>query len=234
MFPATIFDFNGVLVDDEHVHLDSMREVLEPFGIVITDEAYQERYLGFDDVGAFRAMLTDHGHEATEARISELVEKKRPVYMRKVENSLVVFEGAVEQVRMRAEAGPVGIVSGALRDEIVFALGVMGASELIEFIVSAEDTAECKPDPEGYLIGIEHLAKMIGADKAKRALVYEDSIAGIQAAKSAGLPCIAVAHSYQKPELWEAGADAVVAKIREIDAAKLHEMAERMKTQSTS
>src|SRR4051794_9700373 len=56
---ATIFDFNGVLVDDEHVHLEAFREVLAPRGIAITDDAYATRYLGFDDVGAFRAMLAD-------------------------------------------------------------------------------------------------------------------------------------------------------------------------------
>lgn len=228
MFPATLFDFNGVLIDDEQVHLDSMREVLAPHGIVISDEDYAERYLGFDDVGAFRAMLTDNGRSATDAEVAELVDKKRPVYMRRVEGSLVVFEGAQDLVRRRAEAGPVAIVSGALRDEIVFALEVMGLTDLIAFIVSAEDTARCKPDPEGYLLGIAQLAELIGDEKAKRALVFEDSLAGIQAAKSAGLPCIAVAHSYPEPELLAAGADGVASKIHQIDDAHLRAVAERL------
>lgn len=228
MFPATLFDFNGVLVDDEQVHLDSMREVLAPYGITISDADYAERYLGFDDVGAFRAMLTDHGRSASDAEVAELVERKRPVYMRRVENSLVVFEGAQDLVRRRAEAGPVAIVSGALRDEIVFALDIMGISDLIAFIVSAEDTAHCKPDPEGYLLGIAQLEKLVGGEKAKRALVFEDSLAGIQAAKRAGLPCVAVAHSYGEPELWAAGADGVASKIREIDDAHLRAVAEKL------
>lgn len=227
MFPATLFDFNGVLVDDEQVHLDSMREVLSPYGITISDEDYAERYLGFDDVGAFRAMLTDNGRSPSDSEIAELVERKRPVYMRRVESSLVIFEGAQDLVRRRAEAGPVAIVSGALRDEILFALDAMGIADLIAFIVSAEDTARCKPDPEGYLLGIAQLGALVGDDDAKRALVFEDSLAGIQAAKSAGLPCIAVAHSYAEPELWAAGADGVASKIREIGDAYLRAFAEK-------
>ena len=53
MFPATLFDFNGVLVDDESVHLAAFRDALAPLGIGLTDEAYVEKYLGYDDRGAF-------------------------------------------------------------------------------------------------------------------------------------------------------------------------------------
>ncbi len=229
VFAATLFDFNGVLVDDEQVHLDSMREVLAPHGITISDEAYRDRYLGFDDAGAFRAMLRDHGRSATDAEVAELVRAKVPVYMRRVEGSLVVFEGAAELVRARAEAGPVGIVSGALRHEIVFALELMGVKDLVAFIVAAEDVARCKPDPEGYELGVAKLASLIPGEKARRALVFEDSLAGIRAAKSAGLPCIAVAHSYEAPELWDAGADDVAPKLRDIDEARLRALAERLR-----
>lgn len=228
VFAATLFDFNGVLVDDEHVHLDAMREVLAPYGISITDEAYRDRYLGFDDAGAFRAMLTDHGRLPSEEEVAELVRKKIPVYMRRVESSLVVFDGAPELVRARAEAGPVGIVSGALRHEIDFALELMGVKDHVAFIVSAEDTARCKPDPEGYELGVAKLASLIGERRARQALVFEDSLAGIRAAKSAGLPCMAVAHSYGAPELWAAGADDVASKLRDIDEARLRGLAERL------
>lgn len=228
VFPATLFDFNGVLVDDEPVHLEAMREVLAPLGIRISDEAYAERYLGFDDTGAFRAMLEDHGHAPTEAQVAELVEKKKPVYMRRIEGSLVIFEGAVDLVRSRAKEGPVGIVSGALRHEIVFILEKMGIADLIAFIVSAEDTARCKPDPEGYRIGIAKLSELLDESLAQHALVFEDSIAGIQAAKQAGLPCMAVAHSYPVSELWEAGANMVVEKIADIDARAIEALSQKL------
>jgi beta-phosphoglucomutase-like phosphatase (HAD superfamily) len=107
--------------------------------------------------------------------------------------------------------GPVGIVSGALRDEIVLGLVVLDIAEHVQFIVSAEDTREGKPDPQGYRMGLSRL----GCD----AVVIEDSVAGVIAAKAAGMPCIAVCHSYAEAELRAAGADRVRAKIAELTEA---------------
>ena len=69
MTVSTIFDFNGVLVDDESVHIAAFREVVAPLGVVFDDATYTARYLGFDDAGAFRAMLEDAGKEASDASL---------------------------------------------------------------------------------------------------------------------------------------------------------------------
>ena len=211
MKAPTIFDFNGVLVDDESVHLAAFREVLRPLGVTIDDAMYAERYLGFDDGGAFGAMLTDAGQAPSEADVARLIAAKKPLYMELIGDSLVVFEGAPEIVRRRASLGTVGIVSGALRDEIEHALRVMGVREHVAFIVSAEDTTACKPDPEGYLLGARELGAL-----AKTAIVIEDSVAGIQAAKAAGFFCAAVAHSYPADVLRAAGADVVALRIADL------------------
>lgn len=208
---ATLFDFNGVLVDDEHVHLEAFREVLAPRGIVVSDAEYAEKYLGFDDVGAFRAMLKDAGHEVTDAVVAQLVVAKTPAYFRRIETALRIFPGAAELVRRRADVGVVGIVSGALRPEIEHALAQMGVADRVAFIVSAEDTSACKPDPEGFVAGRARLP--VGA----RVVVVEDSVAGVQAAKAAGLRCVAVTHSYPRDALVLAGADLVVDQLAQLD-----------------
>lgn len=218
---ATIFDFNGVLVDDERVHFDAFLEVLRPLGVTFDWDAYDERYLGFDDVGAFRAMLKDAGLPHDEARIHDLLEQKKPVYQRQIAGGgLKIFDGAADLVRRRAKLGLVGIVSGALRDEIHHALDVLGVKAEIAFIVSAEDTKECKPDPEGYLHGIAELAKL-GFHGTKGAVVVEDSLAGVASAKGAGLRCAAVAHSYPAERLRAAGADVVAEKLADLTDAML-------------
>ena len=230
MFPATIFDFNGVLVDDELVHRDAFRDVLTPLGVLFTDEQYVERYLGFDDVGAIRAMILDAGREALEEDIAGLVEAKRPYYKKRAEAGLVIFEGAAKVVRERAAKGPVAIVSGALRDEIEFALERMGLVGVFACIVSAEDTSRCKPDPMGYELCIEALAPKLGAESARRSLVIEDSLAGIEAAKSARLACLAVAHSYPEAQLRQAGADAVASRIASVDDDLVADVYRRLET----
>ena len=60
MIRSVIFDFNGVLVDDEAVHFELFREVLAEEGVVITEQDYHERYLGYDDRGCFATVLSDN------------------------------------------------------------------------------------------------------------------------------------------------------------------------------
>lgn len=210
MFPATLFDYNGVLVDDEHAHLEAFRDALSPLGLTLSDAEYAERYLGFDDRGAFRAILTDRGHPAPDDTIARLIEAKKPFYLARAERALSTFPGAPQAVQRSARFGPVAVVSGALRDEIALGLRVLGVTHLVEHVVSAEDTRACKPDPEGYLLGLTYLASKLGPSKARQALVIEDSIAGVEAAKAAGLTCAAVTHSYPEAALAAAGADLVV------------------------
>jgi beta-phosphoglucomutase len=221
VFPATFFDFNGVLVNDETVHFETFREVLAGLGVSLSEHDYLHRYLGFDDAGAFRAILEDSGRTPTAEQIAQLIEAKRPLYMARARAALPTFAGAAELVKRRAAAGPALIVSGALRDEIELGLEVLTVRSAILAIVSAEDTQVCKPDPEGYLLGIRVLGELGHADVALRGLVIEDSLAGVQAAKAAQLPCVGVAHTYSERELLDAGADAVVTTLAGVDDAML-------------
>ena len=98
----------------------------------------------------------------------------------------------------------------------------------MQHIVAAEDTTACKPNPEGYRIAVAWVADRIGSEGARRALVIEDSLAGIQAAKSLGLPCVAVAHSLTKDELDKSEADAVVSGIADITPELLGALYQRL------
>ena len=203
----TIFDYNGVLVDDEEVHLAAFRDALRPLGVQVTDQDYWDRYIGFDDVAGFRTMLRDAGKIPTDAQIRDLVDLKAHLYLERARRELRSFPGAAETVRRRAVAGPVVIVSGALRAEIELGLTVLGISDCVAHIVSAEDAKSSKPDPEGYLLALDWLVLEVGEDRAHRAVVIEDSVAGVQAAKAALLECIAVGHSYPEQALRAVGAD---------------------------
>jgi HAD superfamily hydrolase (TIGR01509 family) len=228
VFSATLFDFNGVLVDDEFVHREAFRDVLTPLGVFFSDEQYVDRYLGYDDLGALRAIRIDAGRSPDEGEIETLARAKEPFYMRRAEKSLVVFPGATEVVRARAAEGPVAIVSGALRHEIAFALRRMGIDGIVSLVISAEDTTRCKPDPMGYRLAVKALVDRVGSKNAERALVIEDSLAGVESAKAAGLVCLAVGHSYPEAKLLAAGADAVVPRISAVDEAAVAALYRRL------
>jgi len=104
---------------------------------------------------------------------------------------------------------------------------VLRVRDLVQAIISAEDTRRGKPDPEGYRLGVAQLEPTLG-ELSKRALVVEDSLAGIEAAKAAGLPCVAVPHSYGERELVRAGADWVAPSLDAIDDAALASLFKRL------
>ena len=217
---AVIFDFNGVLVDDESVHFALFQEVLAQEGVAITEQDYHERYLGYDDRGCFEAALRDGGQSTGRARIDELIARKARRYVEVAEQGLRFFPAAAETLRAVASRWPVAINSGALRPEIEYALRRMGCLEMVSAIVSAEDTDKCKPDPAGYLLALAALRARHGSSgggnglkgelAASDCLVIEDSLAGIVSAKGAGMSAVGVATTYDADQLREAGADAVI------------------------
>ncbi len=80
MIRAIIFDFNGVLVDDEHVHFALFREVLGRQGVSLSEDEYHERYLGYDDRRCFEAVLHDAGRETSSTLLDDLLARKAERY----------------------------------------------------------------------------------------------------------------------------------------------------------
>jgi HAD superfamily hydrolase (TIGR01509 family) len=225
---AIIFDFNGVIVDDEPLHLELFRKVLLEEGIFLSDEEYREKYLGYDDRGCFTAVLCDNARTpdaASDLFIHELIERKAEYYRQAIAERMLLFPGVVEAVRRSAAQYPLAIASGALRREIEFVLERGAIRDCFQVIVAAEDVSECKPDPEGYLKALEALNATLAEEiQAHECLVIEDSIAGIEAAKGAGMRCVAVTNSYAAEELQTA--DAIVKSLEGLEVenlfAKLH------------
>ena len=204
-----MFDFNGVLVDDEHLHLACFNDVLGFLGLSVDEKEYAERYLGFDDAGAFGAILRDRDRSETLTEISRLIEEKARVYARRAARELRVFDGAADAVRSAARSGPVVVVSGALRAEIELGLDALGVRPLVEHIVAAEDVLRCKPDPEGYLLALGWLRSRAPSLARGSLRIVEDSLAGVDAGVAAGVPVWAVAQSYPSEDLRARGASRV-------------------------
>lgn len=204
------FDFNGVLVDDERLHLECFQAVLAQEGIALTADAYERVYLGFDDRGVFEHVFRAQGRTVEPSTVHSLVARKAALYAARALTELRVFDRAAHFLREVASRVPVVIVSGALRAEIEGALAVMGVADEVGAIIAAEDVAACKPDPEGYRVGLQHLSVLAGVPvEPSRVVAVEDSTAGIAAARGAALRVLAVAHTYPIEALQRAGAHRV-------------------------
>lgn len=220
MIRALVFDFNGVLVDDEPLHCDLFREVLEPDGVRMTLDLYHERYFGYDDRKCMEVALRDFGVEPTAGRIEELVALKARRYLERAESELIVFPHASACLKGLGARYPMAICSGALRQEIELGLRRLEARELVPVIVPADDGVASKPDPEGYVLAWKGLRERANngsfADlKPEECLVIEDSAAGIQAARGAGMRVIGIPNSLPADALREAGAEAIVTSLSE-------------------
>ena len=220
MIRAIIFDFDGVITDSEPVHLKMFQKVLSEMGITLNAKEYYEVYLGMDDKGCFTTILKSNGIGTAPQLIQSLIQKKTNYLMEYIKNDLFIYPGVVELVGSAKKDYLLAIASGALRHEIEFVLESAGIRSAFNVLVSAEDVSEGKPNPECFNTALERLNKISGERiKKDECLVIEDSIAGIEAAKSAGMLCVAVTNTYSYDRLTLA--DRVVRELSEINLENL-------------
>ena len=206
-----MFDFDGVVADSERLHLRAYQEVLAPEGITLSSEDYFARYLGYDDVGVFKALGRDHNVPMDDQRVSNLIAQKGQRYESLAAAGEMLFPGAADFIRAAAAAVPIAIASGALTHEIEEVLERAGLRSLFPVIVGADQTEHSKPHPDPYQAAFTRLRVQSGLDLITgRTVAIEDSRWGLHSARAAGLRCVAVTNTYSEAEL-RADAELVVA-----------------------
>jgi beta-phosphoglucomutase len=206
-----VFDFDGVIADSERLHLRSYQDILAPEGITMTTEDYFNRYLGYDDVGVFKAVGRDQGVAMDDRRVADLIARKGQRYESLTAAGEMLFPGAADFIRGAVAASvPIAIASGALTHEIEDVLDRAGLRPLFPVIVGADQTERSKPHPEPYQAAFDRLRAHTGRDLiAWRSVAIEDSRWGLMSARGADLRCVAVTNTYSEAEL-RADAELVV------------------------
>ena len=221
MLRAVIFDFNGIIVDDEPIHFELFQRVLKEEGIKLTEADYYERYLGYDDRGAFSTAYREHDRALSHSKLAQLIERKAAYYRENIKTKMRVFPGIQTLVPNLAKQLPLAIASGALRNEIEIILSSIGLFMHFRAIVSAEDVTRGKPEPEIFLTALERLNALGSDDPIDPAecLVIEDSKEGIRGARRAGMKCLAVTNSHPPKLLDEA--DSIVDSLEGVTQKEL-------------
>ena len=200
MAAGILFDFNGVIIDDEPQHCDALIATLADYDYALDRDTYYRDYLGFDDRECFRFTFERQGREADDRVIAEAVQRKHGHYQRAIRESMRLVPGATDFIEAAALDGVrLAIVSGALRREIELVLELAGLRPHFDSIIAAEDVSACKPDPEGYRRGREALDV-----QSARCVVVEDSLPGLAAARAAGLRCAMLTTSHAEGACAEA------------------------------
>lgn len=210
MLRALLFDFNGILVNDEPVHFALFRRVLGEEGVGLSQEDYYGLYLGFDDRDCFAAALGAAGQVVAPQRLARLVARKAAYYREEIRRSgYPLFAGGAALAREAAAAGlTLALVSGALREEVVGGLEQAGIAQLFKQLVTADDVERGKPDPEGYALALAALNSVPPLPERlihpHECVAIEDSPAGLEAAAACGLRTLGVAHTYPAATLGRA------------------------------
>jgi len=202
---AIVFDFDGVIADSERLHLRSYQEILAPEGVTISTEDYLQKYLGYDDVGVFKAVGRDYNLPMDDGRVTELIGKKGERYESLSAAGEMLFPGVAAFIRNAVAAEvPIAIASGAMTHEIEEVLERAGLRALFPVIVGADQTQRSKPHPDPYQTALARLRGHTGRDLIDyRSVAIEDSKWGLVSARAAGLRCVAVTNTYAAAELRE-------------------------------
>jgi beta-phosphoglucomutase len=201
---AMIFDLDGTLADTEQFHFHAFNAVLRPHGIELSREDYFSRLTGYDDRDCFMLLLREHRQRVDAALIDELIARKTAIYQASIAERQVLFPGAAEFVRSCACRFPLALVTGTLRREAELILAKSQLRDDFVDIVTAEDVEHGKPEPDGFNAALGRLGLILRARPplvAAECLVIEDTSAGIEAARRAGMHVMGVAQTVAESQL---------------------------------
>jgi beta-phosphoglucomutase len=209
MLRAIIFDMDGVICDSEDLHMKAFQEVLSQESIIITDQEYYDRYLAHDDRGSFLAAFTDHGQPAPDPqKMKSLLMRKSKVFDVFMRDGLVIFPGVDAFVRKVSAKYALALATGARRLEAEFVLKKAGLRDVFAAVVSADDVANGKPEPEAFERALKMLNQMrldgTPEINSSEVVVIEDSPRCIRTVKGMGMKAVGMATSYPKDSLREA------------------------------
>jgi beta-phosphoglucomutase len=198
---AVLFDFNGVIINDEKIHQQLIEEILIAENLRFNPRDYREVCLGRSDRACLTELLERRGRILSESSITQLMRRKAQAYQQQLESlkKLPIYSGLEDLIyQLRVAQVPMGIVSGALRSEVELVLERSNLEQHFSTIVSGDDIKVSKPEPDGYLLAVEKLNQQFPELRAQASdcLAIEDTPAGIEAAKRAGMQVVGVANTY--------------------------------------
>src|SRR5262245_6883491 len=202
-FEAIIFDHDGTLIDTETADYEACRLLCEEVGVALAQEYWAEKILGRMDgyETLFAEIIQAHRHDADHAVMWERLKALWKI----TRENISLMPGVPALLSQLYTAGyPMGVATASDRAWADRWLSHFDLQAYFQVVATSSDVPNNKPAPDVYLFA----AAQLGVPP-ERCLVFEDSLAGTQAAKSAGMTVIAVSGDMNKALTFSA-ADVVV------------------------
>ncbi len=210
---AFAFDLDGTLLDTEVLWVEATELYLADRGCVLSHADAVAIVYGRSWRDVYVDVSARFPHLGV--AIDEMEEGMREHVVRLRDRTDVVIHGSVALLRRLAEAHPVCVVSGSARRDVDTGLGIAGVRDTVAFFLGAEDYMPGKPNPACYRLA----AQRLGIDPAA-CLVFEDSQAGVTAARAAGMRVVALSRPGLPAQDFSA-ADRVLSDLRAFQVADL-------------
>src|SRR5262245_10500683 len=211
---AALWDVDGTLVDTAELHYQAWVRVTDEIGQPFTRADFAATF-GRRNPEIIRQLFDP---DADDVKVAAIGERKELIYREAVlRQGVSLLPGVAELLEgLRRLSWVQAVASSAPRVNLELLLDVTQTRDYFNAVVAMEDTTRGKPDPQVFRIAADKL----GAPP-ERCVVLEDAVAGVQAAKAAGMRCIAVRFVGHHPDeaLRGAGADLVVESLARVTAA---------------
>lgn len=212
---AIIFDMDGVLVDSNPFHLRKWMRVFQAHGIPYTEAELANMVLGPSNEAIFRRYL---GEDLTREQIAALGDELESNFRQAIGPHAAAFPGVQRFIEECHTAGiPMAVASAAIGKNVDFLITALGFGKYFRHILAVDEITHAKPHPEIYL----KTAGKLGVHPADCA-VFEDSFVGIEAAKGAGMKCVAIASTFSPEALRKTGADLIVPGFETLTLQTVH------------
>jgi beta-phosphoglucomutase len=193
---AIIWDMDGVIADTIEYHFQAWKEELAKKGIDYTKEHFI-RFFGQRNDTIIKDAL---GNDTSLEEIIAINNAKQANFRRRIGNNIRPLPGAVELIKsLHAQGIRQAIASSAPPENIELITKTLGIRPCFQAVAFGKEVEESKPSPQIYLKAAEKLSVKPG-----NCVVFEDAIAGVEGAKSAGMKCVAVTNSHPGSRLKKA------------------------------
>ncbi len=207
---VVVFDLNGLIVDDEPIQLAATNSALEGLGRSISKEDWIKRCVGHKPKEYLPSFIGDAGSD--EAVIDSVLARKENHYKALVSETAqgLVRDGVTSLIQylVRESRRPIALATSTTRPSAEFILShpELNLLESFDFLITGDEVARAKPDPEIYLSVRSHFPNL------DIFLVFEDSLTGVMSAKAAGMVCVAVPNEFTAHQDFTK-ADAVISDL---------------------
>ena len=193
---AAIWDMDGVIADTAPYHFGAWREIFKKRGVNYSEEHFKRNFGQINDT-IIRKIF---GGDISASEVDAIIDEKEENFRQRVRQNIRPLPGAIELIRLLKEHGiKIAMASSATVENIQLISRGLGIDSYFQAIVWGREVTEGKPSPLGFLLA----AQKLGVEP-RNCVVFEDAIAGVTAAKRAGMKCLAVTNTHSRESLLEA------------------------------